>query len=243
MGRTLFLVRTGTPYTLVESSDVTVGKNGVLVQLYDNDDTDGIATNVMTVGSDGAKYYADRDSVPQLTASGNTAVAEFTDGDYAGDIYNGMSEAYITLRAVIRDGSLAGAVSSTIANHVDLDENALKTGFVIAAPYASDEEIVIGAQAVDPSVTSIDQLTEGVDYIRHERYYAFNGRVGNDPIAAVNNPGELTLDHAVWNVTGTSYLTRLEIGEGSSVTGVLTVNGEAIEPESGVYEGSIVVMP
>lgn len=243
VGRTLFLVRTGTPHILVENSDVTMGENGVLVQLYDNDDTNGIATNVMIIGSDGAKYYADRDSVPQLEATDNTAVAEFTDGDYAGDIYNGMSETYITLRAVIRNGSLTGAVSSSIANHVDLDGNSLKTGFVIAAPYATDEEIVIGAQAIDPSVASIDQLVEGVDYIRHDRYYAFNGRVGNDPIEAVNNPVELTLDHAVWNVTGSSYLTRLEIGEGSSVNGVLIVNGEAVEAVPGVYEGSIVVMP
>ena len=243
VGRTLFLVRTGTPYILVENSDVAMGEDGVLVQLYDNDDTNGIATNVMIIGSDGAAYYADRDSVPQLAATSNTAVAEFTDGDYAGDIYNGMSETYITLRAVIRNGSLTGAVSSSIANHVDLDGNALKTGFVIAAPYATDEEIVIGAQAIDPSIASIDQLTEGVDYIRHDRYYAFNGRVGNDPIEAVNNPVELTLDNAVWNVTGTSYLTRLEIGEGSAVNGVLTVDGETVEAAPGVYTGHILVTP
>ena len=243
VGRTLFLVRTGTPYIRVENSDITMGDNGVLVQLYDNDDTNGIATNVMIVGSDGAKYYADRDSVPQLDAADNTAIAEFTDGDYAGDIYNGMSETYITLKAVIRNGSLTGAVSSSIANHVDLDGNALKTGFVIAAPYAADEEIVTGAQAIDPSITSIDELSEGVDYIRHDRYYAFCGRVGNDPVEAVNNPVELTLDNAVWNVTGTSYLTRLEIGAGSSVGGVLIVNGEVVEPAPGIYEGSILVTP
>lgn len=242
-GRTMFLVRTGTPYILVENADITMGDNGVLVQLYDNDDTNGIATNVMIVGSDGTKYYADRDSVPQLEATDNTAGAEFADGDYAGDIYNGMSETYITLRTVIRNGSLTGAVSSSIANHVDLDGNALKTGFVIAAPYATDEEIVIGAQAIDPSITSIEELTDGVDYIRHDRYYAFNGRVGNDPIQAVNNPVELTLDHAIWNVTGISYLTRLEISEGSSVNGVLIVNDEVIEAVPGIYEGNILVTP
>ncbi len=81
-GRTLFLVRTSTPYILVENTDVTMGEHGILVQLYDNDDTDGIATNVRIIGSDGAKYYPDRDSVPQLEAADDTAVA----GVYEGSI-------------------------------------------------------------------------------------------------------------------------------------------------------------
>ena len=54
---------------------------------------------------------------------------------------------------------------------------------------------------------------------------------------------ELTLDGSVWHVTRDSYLTKLTIGEGSEIDGILTVDGERIDAAPGVYEGEIVVSP
>ncbi len=264
VGRTMFKVRTGTPYIQVDDSVINMAEDGVLVQLYDDDDTNGIATSVMIIGSDGAPYYSSRDDIEQLdptssaSASGEAssdasseasseglyATAEFMNGDYEGDIYNAMTQTYITLKVIVTDASLTGAVSSSYANHVDLDGNELPTGFVIAAPYATDEEIVTGAQAIDASITSIDQLTEGVDYVRDELYYSYNGRLANTPIEAVNDPVELTLNDATWTPTGISYLTKLVIDEDSEIIGAtMTVDGEAVEIAAGTYEGSIVITP
>ncbi len=51
------------------------------------------------------------------------------------------------------------------------------------------------------------------------------------------------MNGSVWNVTGTGRLTKLTIGEGCALKGMLTVNGRTVEAVPGVYEGEIVVMP
>ena len=53
---------------------------------------------------------------------------------------------------------------------------------------------------------------------------------------------ELT-NGSVWNVTGESRLTKLTIGDGCELAGILTVNGQTVEAAPGVYEGEIVIMP
>ena len=58
--------------------------------------------------------------------------------------------------------------------------------------------------------------------------------------------GGLELDlmnGSVWNVTGESRLTKLTIGEGCRVVGVMTVDGRETEPAPSVYEGNIVLLP
>ena len=54
----------------------------------------------------------------------------------------------------------------------------------------------------------------------------------------------LTLHNgSVWNVSETSYLTKLTVDASSSVSGTMTVNGVQIPIAAGVYEGEIVVSP
>lgn len=48
---------------------------------------------------------------------------------------------------------------------------------------------------------------------------------------------------AVWNVSGESHLDLLTIADGAVINGTITVDGEPIDGEAGVYEGDIVVMP
>jgi hypothetical protein len=73
------------------------------------------------------------------------------------------------------------------------------------------------------------------------------GEVRNAPAAAINNGVLVTLDHASWTVTGTAYLTRLTLGEGSQLSAPpgkhlsMTVNGAATLPAVGSYRGHIVL--
>lgn len=66
------------------------------------------------------------------------------------------------------------------------------------------------------------------------------------PAPAVNNGVLLTLDgKSIWTVTGTSYLTRLELKAGAEVKApdgkcvVMMVNGRVVPLEEGVYGGAI----
>ncbi|MCD7770449.1 MAG: hypothetical protein LUH36_10120 [Oscillospiraceae bacterium] len=54
---------------------------------------------------------------------------------------------------------------------------------------------------------------------------------------------ELTLTGSVWNVTETSYLTKLVVDEASVINGTMTVDGVETEIAAGTYEGEIVVSP
>lgn len=71
--------------------------------------------------------------------------------------------------------------------------------------------------------------------------------VKNTPGPAVNNGVIVNLVNSTWTVTGTSYLTSLTIGDGSSVTApkgsklTMTVDGVAKPVKTGGYTGAIVL--
>ena len=77
--------------------------------------------------------------------------------------------------------------------------------------------------------------------------YKLLGEVTNTPAEAVNNGVIVSLSGSTWTVTGTSYLTSLTIGEGSTVaapegaTVTMTVNGAAKPIKAGEYKGKIVL--
>ena len=50
-------------------------------------------------------------------------------------------------------------------------------------------------------------------------------------------------DGSVWNVTEESVLSRLTVGEGCTVNGVITVDGETAAAQEGEFTGNIVVSP
>ena len=50
-------------------------------------------------------------------------------------------------------------------------------------------------------------------------------------------------DGSVWNVTEESVLSQLTVGEGCTVNGVITVDGEAAAAQTGEFTGNIVVSP
>jgi hypothetical protein len=77
--------------------------------------------------------------------------------------------------------------------------------------------------------------------------YKLVSEVKNTPGAAVNNGVIVGLYNSTWTVTGTSYLTSLTIGDGSSVVApkgqklTMTVDGAAKPIKAGGYEGAIVL--
>ena len=77
--------------------------------------------------------------------------------------------------------------------------------------------------------------------------YKLVSEVKNTPGAAVNNGVIVSLFRSTWTVTGTSYLTCLTIGDGSSVAApkgsklILTVDGVAKPVKAGAYQGAIVL--
>lgn len=75
-----------------------------------------------------------------------------------------------------------------------------------------------------------------------EQYY-YLGRVANRVFFNGDNAVEVVLEAgSVWNVTGEGILTSLTVRDGASLNGRVTVDGAAVVPEAGkTYAGCIVV--
>lgn len=78
--------------------------------------------------------------------------------------------------------------------------------------------------------------------------YKLIGEVSNTPCPAINNGVIVFLDaDSVWTVTGTSYLTKLSLAKGATLTApagynaILTLDGVKKEIKDGEYQGDIVV--
>ena len=128
-------------------------------------------------------------------------------------MFNAVWEHYQALDLTFDNASITGVITSAWANHVDADGNPIPGGTHILAD------------------TSLDC------------HLGF-GRLKNTPAETVNNPIYLTLTNgAVWNVTGTSYLSKLTV-DNASVNGVVNVDGQETDISAGgSWEGTIVVTP
>lgn len=131
-----------------------------------------------------------------------------------GDVFNAVWQAYQAVDVTFDNAEITGVISSAWANHVDADGQPLPGGTVIEADSTLDCHLGIG-------------------------------RVRNTAAATVNNPVYLTLENgAAWNVTGVSYLARLNVTADSAIDGVVTVNGATVDVSAGgSWEGDIVVSP
>jgi hypothetical protein len=245
---------------VVDGTDLTVGEGGVLLQLMTSDDcglnyealqvpaveddfsqvTTLLGTQVQKTYSEGfppTTYYVfelDGEEVGVTEEEYDTFVEENPDAvavmvDYVpqesstatfrnvtveGDIYNAVWQAYQGVEVTFEDSTITGVISSAWANHVDADGNALPGGTVIEADSSLDAHLGMG-------------------------------RVKNTAAKAVNNPVYLTLNAgAVWNVTGTSYLSSLTVDADAVVNGIVTVDGVAVDvTNGGAWSGDIVVTP
>ncbi len=240
---------------IVDGTELTVGSGGILLQLMTSDDcgldyealqvpeeedyldeiecllgtqvqktyTDGFPSviyYVFEVDGEEVGYSADElDEVPEGAVAvmvdyeaQETCTAIFSNLTVEGDVYNGVWEAYQALDVTFDNATITGVISSSYANHVDADGNILPGGTVIEADTTLDCHLGIG-------------------------------RLVNTAAATINNPVYLTLENgAEWIVTGTSYLSSLTVDETSTITGIVTVNGETVDVTGGgTWEGEIVV--
>ena len=132
--------------------------------------------------------------------------------------------------AVDKDGKLYDTLYTTT----------LFGGSVYSPAYEDDNGIVTffyGDGQFDPA----DIVGYAIFY--NDAQYYSQGTI--TPGEAVNDPVYVTLTNgSVWNVTGESYLARLDVAPGSAVNGTVTVDGMPVDVASGgSWTGNIVVSP
>jgi hypothetical protein len=198
--------------------------NGIMMQVMD-DDEPGRGTDTTN-----ADYYQEPtgpvskdDSHDIYIAKATDALAKFSNIELKGDFYN-------SARGGLRKDSRTGVTSSISKNLGLIFNNARITGVI--------------------SATDALHYYNGKYYPKIERKDAavFN-RVINTPSLAVNNGVIVTLANgSKWTVTGTSYLTRLVIEEGATVTApsghklTMTDDGNPVSKIiAGTYTGSIIL--
>lgn len=203
-------------------------RNGVILQAIDNDDPgpvmrDGLMANV--------GVWREPEGPPAPVPGFDLAARHPTDttlrfvkSALIGDFFNGM-------RARTVGGGFGPQGPSreppriTGANLVLTLEDSQLRGVVTASQ----------AKHLKPEIGAAD--------------YAWLGRVTNTPAPAVNNGVIVSLLRSRWTVTGASYLTALELGEGAELRApegqrlTLTVDGVATPIGPGRYRGRIVLQP
>lgn len=86
------------------------------------------------------------------------------------------------------------------------------------------------------------RLSRGLTEITHDNCEELSN-ITQTPAPAINNDTIVHLgDKAVWNVTATSYLTKLDVAPGAALHAArLTVDGMEMPIHPGTYVGQIVV--
>jgi len=200
-------------------------KKGVILQMINSDDPGPVMTNG-TMANTGV--YKDPTDAPakakdfDLSASHPTdVVANFSNIELKGDFYNGV-RSYTVGAAMGNDAASAKAHDTGMNMVLNFDKS--KVAGVITSSTAKH----LKAQITAPD-------------------YKLLGEVTNTPGPAVNNGAVVNLNASTWTVTGTSYLSALTIGKGSSVVApagskvVLTVNGKVTPVKAGSFKGDVVV--
>jgi hypothetical protein len=156
------------------------------------------------------------------TAKTTDALAKFSNIEMQGNFYN-------STRGGLKKNGFTGEFESVSKNLGLTFDNAMITGVI--------------------SASDARHYYKGKYYskIGEEEFEAFS-HVIDTPSPAVNNGVIVTLTNgSIWTVTGTSYLTKLVIEEGSSVTAppghmlMVTDDGNSIlNITTGTYTGNIV---
>ena len=230
-GYATFLVKTGASNQVLTASvdDAQITNGGVLIQVMDNDDTtnggmmDADDPENTNGGSQNFKPYHTEDAGFNTDAASAGSTAQtfaFTNGTYTGNIYNASGSDGLegtALNVTFGIGAeYSGAIAATSAIHVTYDGSVALKANGGAAFDNAEEAAAFAAQYQNTSFTI-------------EEYWSI-GQVAN----LVNDNGANTVnvtltDDAAWNVTGTSLVESLTIGDDAQVIvpeGVtLTVSG------------------
>jgi len=225
---TTFLAKTAEAITItIDGSDGAkiTPKNGVILQVMDDDDPGPVGSSMSNTGTYTDPYYGTTntptaDTSFDLTSTTDAAALNLSNITLTGNCYNstgwtkmsgasgpfgGSSVAEQNMVITLNNAKLTGVISSTEAHHR------------VASISASE--------------------------------YKELGEVTNTPRAAINNGAIVVLNSASkWIVTATSYLTSLTVSSDSTITAPtghsisMTVNGTVTSIVPGTtYTGTIVL--
>ncbi len=183
------------------SGTSTRTKDGILVELVESDDA----------GNPGITTYTINDHSEEAVATSSTVAdcfATFKNGDYKGDIFNCIYNYKQLLNVTAENASLTGTISSSIYKHVDLEGNLVPNGTVLNA--------FLGSKEFDHVNYAAEQGGQNGDCL-------IIGRYCHTAAPVLNNPINVTLTNAKWNVTGDSYLNELTIGAMDDLSADATV--------------------
>ena len=215
--------------------------SGVLFQFMDNDDTgtdaNDLEMDIVDLTYD--DYMAVEPAASDASSEPVVKTVTIMNSDLAGDIYNSVGSSNNASTLTTYDGS-TNLLSSWSANTVAITlDNSTLTGAISTsyAQHCDAEGNVIGGQFFfNKNATPMDGTAENTyDYLT-------SGRLLNTP--AYNGYSNITVtltNGAVWNVTGTSIIGDLEVGDGCTVNGVITENEDGtltVSPVEGASEES-----
>lgn len=194
-------------------------KNGVLLQLMDNDDpgpviSDGVMYNTGVYHEPTGDATLDTTHSTATVTSGTDTIANFSNITLNGNFYN---------------STRGGTSTDMTGNEINLAKN-LSLNF--------DNTKITGVISASTAKHAIDTITS--------TEYKQLGEVTNTPATAINNGVIVSLTNgSTWTVTGDSYLTRLTITDGAKIAApngykvTMKVNGSETNIMSGTYNGKI----
>lgn len=221
-GNAAFLMKSGDVNMTVSNGAKINSKDGIILQMIDNDDALVGLNTASTIGLRfNTEFNEDKGypgiDYPVKTTTDKRNTYTFNAGDVVlnGDFYNGTGyfggQAADKLEVTLgRGASLNGAISATSIIHVDEKGNQ-NTHFTMKEYYH-------------------------LGHVANKMFY--NG--GNDISVTLK-------DGAAWNVTGTGTITSLTIGEGCKISApkgsrvIMTVDGVKKPIKAGTYSGRIVL--
>ncbi len=236
-GETAFMVKGCAPVIRVENTEINAG-NGIILQLMSSDDP-----------GNPQGYYCDpteddeADPSHDLTKTEEhiDTIAEFCDMNIKGDFYNGFA---------VKKGDTGPAMEMPAPPPMPEGEDGPEGGpGHFEPPYEGARNLCLTFRnSTVEGVISAAKAVHRVPKISQENCEEL-GEVVNTPREAINNGVNVTLDGAsVWVVTGTSYITSLNLKRGARVTApegrtvTMTVDGvETPIGKSGNYAGHITI--
>ena len=218
--KTAFQIKSGAYVNIhMKDAELNLPEGAVIIQQLESDDAGGIVTRKYVV----PMQEDDWSTVQPAEFGVPDSNAVFENQTLVGDIYNSVYGRKHGLSVVLKNTTLKGVVSSSNANHLKEDGTVAPGGYAFEYDNHWDAKTTADYKVYDPKA------------------YTYGCRLKNTVAPAVNNEVKLTLESgSVWTVTGTSYLSALTVGEGCSVVGTVTVNGEVVTGP-GTYTGNIVV--
>lgn len=198
------------------SGTSTRSENGILVELVESDDAGNPGITTYTIND-----HADEAEATMSEVADCSAV--FKNGTYAGDIFNCIYNYKQTLNVSIEDAELTGAVSATQAIHVDLDGKVVPNGTVLNA--------FMGSKEYDHANYAAKQGGQNGDCL-------IIGRYCHTAAPVLNNPINVTLKNAKWNITADGYIQSLTADslEDLAADAAVTVTTKALNVAGKAYE-------